>query len=91
MSQQSDSNAEAPAILLYTTAGCHLCEQAEALLEPVVRLNRLHWRPVDIAESEQLVERYGLRIPVIRVDGASQDLGWPFDEPQLLDYLSRHL
>ena len=81
----------APPILLYTTAGCHLCEQAEAILEPVARLNQLTWQPVDVSTSEALVEAYGIRIPVIKVEGAAEDIGWPFDEPALLDYLSRHL
>lgn len=80
-----------PPILLYTTAGCHLCEQAEAILEPVARCNQLIWQPVDIASSEALVEAYGIRIPVIKVEGAAEDIGWPFDESALLDYLSRHL
>lgn len=80
-----------PDITLYTTAGCHLCEQAETVLATLADLNGLSWKPVDIASSEQLVAIYGIRIPVIKVDGAEDDLGWPFDEPALLDYLSRNL
>lgn len=84
-------SSSTPTILLYTTAGCHLCEQAEAILEPLASINQLTWKAVDIATSEALVEAYGLRIPVIKVEGAVDDIGWPFDEPALLDYLSRHL
>lgn len=84
-------SAELPDILLYTTAGCHLCEQAEAILAPVASLNQLNWTPVDIATSEALVDSYGIRIPVIKVAGATEELGWPFDEAALLDYLSRQL
>jgi len=84
-------NHDLPDILLYTTAGCHLCEQAEAILAPVASLNHLNWTPVDIATSEALVDAYGIRIPVIKVEGASEELGWPFDEAALLDYLSRQL
>lgn len=77
-------------ILLYTTAGCHLCEQAEAILHSIAALNGLPWRPVDIAEDAQLVERFGVRIPVVEVAGAGADIGWPFTPEQLADYLEAH-
>ena len=78
-------------IILYTTAGCHLCEQAEQLLRVVADLNQLSWHAVDIAEDAALVERFGVRIPVIQVAGAADDLGWPFDEPALISYLQNSL
>lgn len=74
-------------ILLYTTAGCHLCEQAEVMLHSIAELNGLSWRPVDIADDAALVERFGVRIPVIQVAGATADLGWPFSPEQLVAYL----
>lgn len=74
-------------ILLYTTAGCHLCEQAEVILHSIAELNGVPWRPVDIADDPALVERYGVRIPVIQVAGAAADLGWPFTPEQLVTYL----
>jgi len=78
-------------ILLYTTAGCHLCELAQAMLSQLAQLNELAWRPVEISDDETLVNQYGIRIPVVCVEGADQDLGWPFDEAQLLAYLSVNL
>lgn len=77
-------------ILLYTTAGCHLCEQAEVILRSIAQLNSLAWRPVDIADDAALVERYGVRIPVIEVTGAKADLGWPFTPEQLATYLEEN-
>lgn len=78
-------------IILYTTAGCHLCEQAEQLLRVVADLNQLSWHAVDIAEDAALVERFGVRIPVIQVAGGADDLGWPFDEAALISYLQNTL
>jgi hypothetical protein len=78
-------------ILLYTTSGCHLCELAQAMLSQLAQLNELVWRPVEISDDEALVNQYGIRIPVVCVEGAGQDLGWPFDEAQLLAYLSVNL
>ncbi len=80
-------------ILLYTTQACHLCEQAEALLGPVLDyLNatlaeKVQLRHVEISDSTELVEQYGIRIPVIKVQGQEQELGWPFDQAIAFAYL----
>jgi hypothetical protein len=42
---------------------------------------------VEIADSEDLMDQYGVRIPVIRVDHRDDDLGWPFDRQQLQLFL----
>lgn len=63
---------------LFSTSACHLCEQAEALLLQA----GIAYEVVDISDSDELFERYGIRIPVLRsADG--RELGWPFDLPQL--------
>lgn len=76
-----------PQLTLYSTDGCHLCERAESLLEEVARSEPLDWRVVDIADSEELTEHYGIRIPVIELKGADYDLGWPFTAEELRYYL----
>lgn len=70
-------------LTLYGTTGCHLCDQAEALLRQAAAARALEWRYVDIALDEALVARYGTRIPVLQVDDG-RELGWPFS---LLDIL----
>ena len=42
---------------------------------------------VDIAQSEELVERFGTRIPVLRRSDTGQELDWPFTRDQLLTFL----
>ncbi|XOV89406.1 MAG: glutaredoxin family protein [Pseudomonadota bacterium] len=72
-------------VSLYTTAGCHLCEQALALLlesDPPLEICE-----VEISESESLMQTYGVRIPVIRVDGSTAELGWPFDSESLAQFI----
>lgn len=77
-------------IVFYTTSGCHLCDVAEAMLK---QLNPeiVAYETIDISESDALIERYGTRIPVLADPDAKKDqpleLGWPFDQEQLLDYL----
>ncbi len=70
-------------LTLYTTLGCHLCEQAEAMLQDL----GVVYDAVEIADSEALVERYGVRIPVLHVPGKDLELGWPFDRRQLSIWL----
>ena len=61
-------------LTLYTSPGCHLCEQAEEILDYL----GVAFAAVDISTDVDLVRRYGVRIPVLqRSDKA--ELGWPFD------------
>lgn len=72
-------------VQLLTTAGCHLCEEAQALVKraaPTVELEL-----VDIAEDDQLIERYGTRIPVLRQ--GERELAWPFSLLDVRGWLSR--
>lgn len=72
-------------LILYTTLGCHLCEEARKMLDYLAQHGGLRYRCVEIAESGQLVEEYGVRIPVIqRDDGA--ELGWPFEFTTLQEF-----
>lgn len=60
---------------LYSTRCCHLCEAAEHIL----RQAGIAVIKIDIATDDNLLEKYGLRIPVLlRVDNEAE-LDWPFD------------
>jgi len=76
--------------ILYGTSACHLCEQAEALLLQATREGLTgDFIKVDISDSEDLMTRFGLRIPVLkRRDGG--ELGWPFGAPELAAFLNGH-
>ena len=71
----------------YTTAQCHLCELAEALLVNTPTRRPIPVNVVDIAQSEQLAARYGTRIPVLRRSDTGNELDWPFTQDQLLSFL----
>ncbi|KXS33577.1 MAG: putative Long-chain fatty acid transport protein [Candidatus Gallionella acididurans] len=66
-------------LLLYGTRYCHLCEQAGAVLHAA----GLTTEYIDIAEDEALLEKYGMRIPVVRRADSGAELDWPFDEAAL--------
>lgn len=80
------SDDDMTAAILYGTLGCHLCEEAALLLRPLVEDGRLSVSEVDIADDEQLLERYGVRIPVLRLQ-SGRELGWPFDHSAVLELL----
>jgi len=65
-----------PHIILYGTIGCHLCEQAKAIVIPIAQRHHLLLSLVDIAE-ESGFDAYETRIPVLRL--GSRELDWPFD------------
>ena len=73
----------------YTTEGCHLCEDAVVLLRQLLAKypDQYQIELIDIIESDELVQRYGSRIPVIAKQGDVNGLGWPFDYPVLLNYV----
>ena len=69
-----------PLLALYATSGCHLCEQADALIHRVVAVP---FRTVEIADDDNLLQSYGLRIPVLRRLDTGEELNWPFDAPAI--------
>ncbi|HTN32674.1 MAG TPA: glutaredoxin family protein [Marinobacter sp.] len=74
-------------LLFYTTSQCHLCDLAEALLVSTPMAVPVPVDAIDIAQSEELVARYGTRIPVLRRSDTGAELGWPFTRDQLLTFL----
>lgn len=80
-------------LTLYTTLGCHLCEQAEAVIGPQLASGQWRLQSVDIAQSDELIERYGVRIPVVAKMAENDssnvvaELGWPFDSHQFALFL----
>ena len=55
-------------VTLYTRAGCHLCEAAEATIRAALGAGD-DLRLVDIDADPALTERYTVRVPVVEVDG----------------------
>ena len=55
--------------VLYTRRGCHLCDDALAVLEQARRDYRFALATIDIDADPQLVEQYGNDVPVVTVNG----------------------
>ena len=75
-----------PSCRLLGTLGCHLCEEAEAILLPFAARG-VEIELIDIAESEAMVERYGLLIPVLQRCDTGSELHWPFDTWKVVEFL----
>jgi hypothetical protein len=56
-------------VLLYTRAGCHLCETAWERLRRAQRRYRFALGMVDVDTDPELAARYGTCVPVVMVNG----------------------
>ena len=74
-------------ITIYTTLGYHLCEQAIAMLQPLQTQGIIALTEMDIADDEELLESYGVRIPVLRRQDSDAELGWPFGLEEIEGFL----
>lgn len=69
-------------LTLYGGTGCHLCDQARALILPVLVGTDWTLEEVNIRGDATLEALYGIRIPVVKTpDG--QEKGWPFSAGQV--------
>jgi hypothetical protein len=57
-------------VVLYEREGCHLCEDARVLLDEMLGADG--YARVDIDRDDDLVLRYGFRVPVLSVDGVDR-------------------
>jgi glutaredoxin len=75
-------------IYLYSTLGCHLCEQAKVILWPLLLKYQFRLAEIDISASDEMIENYGTRIPVLSVGDNSSELNWPFTPEQVDSYFA---
>jgi hypothetical protein len=71
-----------PRVLLLGKPGCHLCDEARAVIAKVTGELGVTWAERDITASEEDMRRYGDEIPVTFVDGVQHDF-WRVDERRL--------
>ena len=67
-------------VTLISRDGCHLCSDAEAVLD---RILPGQWSRVDVESSIDLERDYGDRVPVVLLDGAEHGY-WRVEEERLL-------
>ncbi|MCP5421171.1 MAG: glutaredoxin family protein [Gammaproteobacteria bacterium] len=73
-------------LILFTTSGCHLCEQAQRLIQKVWGRSASE---IEITDDARLLDDYGTRIPVLRRTDTGIEIAWPFDATDILELLKR--
>jgi len=69
-------------ITLIGKPGCHLCEDARAVVTRVADDVGVDWTELSILDDPDLAEQYWEQIPVVLVDGEPHDF-WRVDEARL--------
>ncbi|KPH64979.1 thiol-disulfide isomerase [Pseudoalteromonas porphyrae] len=72
--------------ILYHTDGCHLCEQAHALLTPLLDDDSLQL--IDIMSDETLISKYQTSIPVLESE-RGQQFFWPFTAQDVRQFFTQ--
>jgi hypothetical protein len=71
-------------LLLLGTDGCHLCEDAQAILNE----NNIIFDYVDIALIEEWQPQFAMLIPVLYHVESKRYLTWYFDSPALFSFIA---
>jgi glutaredoxin len=69
-------------VRLLSKPGCHLCDDARAVIDAVCAELGEHYEDVDISRDTDLAGRYAEQIPVTFVDGRQHDF-WRVDPDRL--------
>lgn len=83
----ADDAGTAARVVLYGKPGCHLCDDARAVLERVCAQTGTSFTEVDITGDDSLPAVFAEQIPVVFVDGR-QHTFWRVDEERLRRALS---
>jgi glutaredoxin len=69
-------------ITLLSRPGCHLCDDARAIISRVAGELGMVWEERDITRSHDDLRAYGEQIPVTLIDGVQHDF-WRVSEDRL--------
>ena len=72
----------APRVTLYGRPGCHLCDDARAVIARVCAELGESYVEISVDDDPALAQRFGEEVPVTFVDGRQHDF-WRVDETRL--------
>ena len=75
-------------ITLVTGPHCHLCEQAKAILYPLLEERHMQLLEVSIEDNQKYSDAYRLRIPLVLFSDR-REKGWPFTAAQIARMLDQ--
>ena len=56
-------------VILYSRAGCHLCDEVKATLARLVPRGGFTWKEVDVDSDPDLQQQFTDQVPVVFIDG----------------------
>jgi len=56
-------------VVIYSRPGCHLCEEAKAVIQNAGCSDRFTLEEIDIESDHELLRKYKYDIPVVTIDG----------------------
>lgn len=80
--RRAKKRPEERVVTLVSKPGCHLCDDARAVVEKVCAETGASWEEKDISRDEALHRAYWEQIPVVLVDG-EQHTFWRVDADRL--------
>jgi hypothetical protein len=73
-------------LIVYSRPGCHLCEEAIEIVEPLCRATGVALSIRNVDDETEWRERYGTRIPVF-CSPLEELSGWPPDLSRIRQWL----
>jgi glutaredoxin len=77
------------AITIYSRHGCHLCDDAQAVLESMREELNFEIEVINIDEDAELIKLYSDQVPVIHIDGLHHDF-YKVDPVRFRSSLEKH-
>jgi glutaredoxin len=56
-------------VIIYSRPGCHLCDEAKAVIERARRDTDFTFEEIDIESDDELLKKYQYDIPVVTING----------------------
>jgi hypothetical protein len=75
-------------LILFSGLRCCLCDDAEQLIKQSAPSWYTQLHKIDVTSTPEIYHLYGARIPVLKRSDNGRELGWPFDQNQLTEFLS---
>ena len=76
-------------VTIYSRLGCHLCDDAENVLESMREELNFEIEVINIDEDAELVKLYSDQVPVIHIDGIHHDF-YKVDSLRFKSSLEKH-
>jgi len=74
-------------VVVYSRAGCHLCDLVKESLQRLAHSAPFTWREVDIDQDEELRRKYNDEVPLVFINGRKA-FKYHMDEQEFLKTLA---